>query len=104
MAFESIGPTGGEVKEGLCGAPIVHDDEGGGVAGFVHLINGNQIFPPILDSLIDQGWAIVYDPVRIGLSSASSTEHLASTTSMLHRVEGCYFASSFFDLFFLHGL
>lgn len=59
MAFESIGPTGGKVKEGLCGAPIVHDDEGGGVAGFFHLTNGRQSFSPILDKLINQGWAIV---------------------------------------------
>lgn len=59
LAFESIGPTGGEAKEGLCGAPIVHDDEGGGVAGFFHFTNGKQSFSPILDNLINQGWAIV---------------------------------------------
>lgn len=58
-AFESIGPTGGKVKEGLFGAPIVHDDEGGGVAGFFHLSNGRQSFSPILDNLINRGWAIV---------------------------------------------
>ena len=48
-----------KVKEGLCGTPIVHDDEGGGVAGFFHLTNGKQSFSPILDDLINQGWAIV---------------------------------------------
>lgn len=54
MAFESIGPTGGTVLEGLCGAPIVHDDEGGAAAGFFHLKNRNQSFSPILDHLINQ--------------------------------------------------
>lgn len=39
LAFESIGPTGGEVKEGLHGAPIIRDDEGGGVE------MENRVFP-----------------------------------------------------------
>ena len=59
IAFESIGPTGRTVKQSLCGAPIVHDDEGGGVAGFFDLTNGKQTFFSILDDLINQGWAIV---------------------------------------------
>lgn len=59
LAFESISPTGGKVKKGLCGAPIVQNDEAGGVAGFFHLTNGKQRFSPILDDLIHQGWAIV---------------------------------------------
>lgn len=67
LAFESIGPTGGKVKEGLCGAPIVNDD--GGVAGFFYLTNGRQSLSPILDNLINQGWAIVEGPIRISLSS-----------------------------------
>ncbi len=58
----SIGPTGDTVKEGLCGASIVQDDESGGVAGFFHLTNGKQSFSPILDDLINQGWAIVLTP------------------------------------------
>lgn len=59
LAFESIGLTGGKVKEGLCGALIVQDDKGGGVAGFFHLTNRKLSFSPILDDLIHQGWAIV---------------------------------------------
>ena len=55
MAFVSIGPTGDTVKEGLCGASIVQDDESGGVAGFFHLTNGKQSFSPSLDDLINQG-------------------------------------------------
>ena len=55
-----LGPTGGGVADGLCGAPIVDDDPncGGGVAGFFQLSNGSFCFAPVLDEFIDRGWAV----------------------------------------------
>ncbi|MCJ1483397.1 hypothetical protein MMC06_003564 [Schaereria dolodes] len=59
VVFHTTGATGGIVRDGLCGAPIVEDGEGGGVAGFFHLTNGQHSFSPVLDRLVDQTWAIV---------------------------------------------
>jgi hypothetical protein len=59
--FVTAGPTGGGAADGLCGAPIIEDDFdcGGGVAGFFQLADGNHCLAPVLDELIDRGWAIV---------------------------------------------
>lgn len=52
------GPTGGdpEVKEGICGAAIVHELDGS-VAGFLQFIDPRgYCFAPCLDKLIQEGW------------------------------------------------
>ncbi|KAL8629113.1 hypothetical protein Q9189_005169 [Teloschistes chrysophthalmus] len=55
----SSAPRGGQ--EGLCGAPIVVDDESdeGRVAGFVQVANDSFLFSPCLDELVHQGWSVV---------------------------------------------
>ncbi|KAL4778644.1 hypothetical protein BJX76DRAFT_366068 [Aspergillus varians] len=63
--FEYVGPEGDQIRDGVCGAPIVIDgdteDGGGDVVGFFQL--GAQGSPwaiaPCLDDLVDRGWAIV---------------------------------------------
>lgn len=52
-----IGPSGGTTTDGLCGAPIVDDDTGDGVAaGFPQLANNEICLSPVLDEIIDRGW------------------------------------------------
>ncbi|MCJ1462977.1 hypothetical protein MMC07_001581 [Pseudocyphellaria aurata] len=57
--FRSVGPMGGGTKDGVCGAPIVEDDEMGGVAGFFQLAGNEICLSPVLDELIDRGWALL---------------------------------------------
>lgn len=57
--FRSVGPTGGNTKYGVCGAPIVEDDEMGGVAGFFQLADNEMCLSPVLDEIIDRGWALL---------------------------------------------
>lgn len=55
------GPTAGSIREGVCGAPIVVDDnEDGGIVGFFHLgAEGSAwALSPCLDDLIDRGWTL----------------------------------------------
>ena len=54
------GAFGGTVKNGMCGAPIVDDeDDSGGVIGFFQLATADWAFTPVLDELIDAGWSVV---------------------------------------------
>lgn len=56
--FQTIGATGGNLRDGVRGAPIV--DEGvGGVAGFFQLANSEWCLSPVLDEIIDRGWAVL---------------------------------------------
>ena len=59
--YRYIGPSGGQIKDGVCGSPIVVDDETGGVIGFFHLGERNSAWAscPCLDDLIDRGWSLV---------------------------------------------
>lgn len=58
--FRLIGPAGGSAKDGICGAAIVEDDpEMGGVAGFFQLANDEICLSPVLDELMDEGWALL---------------------------------------------
>ncbi|EFR03719.1 hypothetical protein MGYG_06716 [Nannizzia gypsea CBS 118893] len=60
--YRYIGPAGAEVCAGVCGAPIVIDeDERGGVVGFFQLgeRGADWALAPCLDELIDRGWTVV---------------------------------------------
>lgn len=59
--MQLMGPTGGAVTEGICGAAIVVDEEDGGVVGFFQLgeEGGDWATCPALDDLIDRGWSVV---------------------------------------------
>jgi hypothetical protein len=60
--MEYIGPAGDQTQEGVCGAPIVVDDDhNGGVVGFFQLgeRDSNWATAPCLDDLIDRGWVLV---------------------------------------------
>lgn len=60
--YRYIGPSGAEVCDRICGAPIVIDeDESGGVVGFFQLGERgvDWALAPCLDDMIDRGWAIV---------------------------------------------
>jgi hypothetical protein len=51
-------PTGGasDIRNGICGAPIVHERDGA-VAGFFQYIDASGFcFAPHLDKLVDEGW------------------------------------------------
>lgn len=57
--YYAMGPTGGapELREGICGAPIIHEKDKA-VAGFFQWICPSGFcFSPRLDMLIDDGWA-----------------------------------------------
>ncbi|KAE8349273.1 hypothetical protein BDV28DRAFT_152044 [Aspergillus coremiiformis] len=60
--MDYIGPVGGPIREGVCGAPIVVDDgQDGGVVGFFQFgeSNSSWALSPCLDDLIDRGWDLV---------------------------------------------
>ncbi|KAI9695905.1 MAG: hypothetical protein M1836_006022 [Candelina mexicana] len=58
-AWTCTGATGGGLRDGLCGAPLVHEDEtNGGVAGFFQLAGQTYAFCPTLDWMIDRGWKV----------------------------------------------
>ncbi|KAF8417694.1 hypothetical protein EV426DRAFT_681956 [Tirmania nivea] len=60
--MQLMGPTGGAVTVGICGAAIVVDDEeDGGVVGFFQLgeEGGDWATCPALDDLMDRGWSVV---------------------------------------------
>ena len=60
--MEFIGPAGGRVRDGVCGAPIVVDDgQDGGVVGFFQLgaQDSDWALSPCLDDLLDRDWALV---------------------------------------------
>ena len=60
--YQCIGPIGGVVREGICGAPIVADDPNdGGVLGFFQLGEENCEWAksPCLDDLLDRGWSLL---------------------------------------------
>lgn len=60
--YRYIGPAGAEVCDGICGAPIVIDeDESGGVVGFFQLgeRGADWALAPCLDDMIDRGWTIM---------------------------------------------
>lgn len=53
-------PGGGNVMDGLCGAPIVSTDpDTAGVLGFFHLQAGKICLVAVLNELIDRGWQLV---------------------------------------------
>lgn len=55
--FRLMGPAGGSVKDGICGAAIVEDDpEMSDVVGFMGLANDEICVSPVLNELIDRGW------------------------------------------------
>ncbi|OAF59398.1 hypothetical protein VC83_04231 [Pseudogymnoascus destructans] len=56
--YFGLAPTGGapELRDGICGAPIIHEQTGG-VAGFFQFVNeAGWCFVPQLDTLIEDGW------------------------------------------------
>ncbi|EGD92123.1 hypothetical protein H112_00410 [Trichophyton rubrum D6] len=60
--YRYIGPAGAEVCAGICGSPIVIDeDESGGVVGFFELGSrgSDWALAPYLDEIIDRGWTVV---------------------------------------------
>ena len=61
--MEYLGPEVGEMQEGLCGAPVVHeasrDEEVDGVVpGFAWLMCGRDLIVASVDDIIDEGWEI----------------------------------------------
>ncbi|KAI9759727.1 MAG: hypothetical protein M4579_002112 [Chaenotheca gracillima] len=65
MLFSTFGPNGGAAAAGVCGAPIVEEDDpeqewfgGGGVCGFYRQGNAFMAITPALDDLINSGWEI----------------------------------------------
>ena len=61
--MEYLGPEVGDAQEGLCGAPVVHeetDDEdvNGIVPGFAWLKCGRDLIVAAIDDFVDDGWEI----------------------------------------------
>jgi hypothetical protein len=60
--FQVISPTGGNVSDGVRGAPIVEENPemggGGGVAGFFKSVDNEICLSPVLDELVDEGWTL----------------------------------------------
>lgn len=62
--FGVFGPVGGEVAEGICGAPIVEEDsssgeqDGGGVCGFFRMASDTMAVCSCLDAIIDRSWEL----------------------------------------------
>ena len=56
----TFGVTAPVVRDGVCGAPIVEDDEtgAGGVVGIFYLASNDFAFTAVLDELIDRGWSL----------------------------------------------
>lgn len=53
------GASAGTTNDGLCGAPIVDDDDDvgdGSVAGVFQLANIEKFLSPIVDEIIYRGW------------------------------------------------
>lgn len=59
VANRGVRTTGGNIKDGIYGARIVEDDEMGGVAGFFQLADNEMCLSPLLDEIIDRGWALL---------------------------------------------
>ena len=57
--FQTLGPNGGNLRDGICGAPIVEDEGNGGVAGFFQLGSREWCLSPVLDEIMDRGWAVL---------------------------------------------
>ena len=60
--LQCIGPAGGEVRDGICGATIViDDDEDGSVVGFFQLGEQKSLWAlsPCLDDLVTREWTLV---------------------------------------------
>ncbi len=59
MLYSAFGPIGGDVQDGICGAPVV--DREGRVAGFFRFVDGSGLWASTasLGFLIQQGWSIV---------------------------------------------
>jgi hypothetical protein len=54
-----FGPVVGDVSQGLCGAPVVtEEDEMGGVLGFFSYSLGDMIYVHALDDLVAAGWRL----------------------------------------------
>ena len=57
-------PVGGDVLDGICGAPIVEEDtsseekDGGGVCGFFRMAGATMAACPCLDEIIDSSWEL----------------------------------------------
>jgi len=61
--MEYMGPEVGDMQEGLCGAPVVHeastDEEVNGIVpGFAWLKCGRDLIVASVDDVIDEGWEI----------------------------------------------
>jgi hypothetical protein len=61
--FSYFGPEVGVAAEGLCGAPVVNqqeeDDELNGVVlGFIWLLDGRDLLVAAVDELLEAGWQI----------------------------------------------
>ena len=62
--FCAFGPIGGDAAEGICGAPIVEEEDpalgihGGGVYGLYRLGNLELAISPVLDDIVDAGWEL----------------------------------------------
>ncbi|EFQ97899.1 hypothetical protein MGYG_00936 [Nannizzia gypsea CBS 118893] len=59
--YSTFGPVGGQLSDGICGAPIVEersDGSGGGVCGLFRYGNESIAVCPVLDDIIDAGWQL----------------------------------------------
>jgi hypothetical protein len=61
--LENLGPDVGDAQEGLCGAPVVHeqteDEEMDGIVlGFVWLKDDKSLVVAAVDYLVDDGWEV----------------------------------------------
>jgi hypothetical protein len=54
-------PTGGapEIRDGICGAPIIHEEDTSVAGFFQYIAPSGYCFCPRLDALIDDGWGVV---------------------------------------------
>lgn len=57
--FQTLGPSGGNLRDGIRGAPIVEDEGIGGVAGCFQLGSVEWCLSPVLDEIIDRGWGVL---------------------------------------------
>ncbi|KAM5442804.1 hypothetical protein MferCBS31731_002190 [Microsporum ferrugineum] len=60
--YSTFGPIGGQLSEGICGAPIVEEGDmdrpGGGICSTFRFGNEYIAIAPVLDDIIDAGWGL----------------------------------------------
>lgn len=88
-AFSLFGTIGAQVKEGVCGAPIV--DEDGPVGGLSMLVDeaGMWAHTPALDFLISSGWSVVWRMDRHGSGGCYATQPEEGLIDLREQGRGC---------------